>query len=164
MVYVYFDYKAQQSQAGIHVAKSLLKQLLCRSDNIPSELESLYNESIRTSGKPDIPTFTQLLKLYAQKFSIYAIFDALDECSDDHQKELLSLFADLQKGAYRLLISSRPHLPHLRDRLGSTKTLEIGAEESDLTNYVTARLDNERHNNLHLRVKCIELMKGVQRM
>lgn len=101
--------------------------------------------------------------MYAQKFRIYAVFDGLDECGDADQTCVLSLLAHLQELGYRLLISSRPHI-HLQDQLGHTQTFEVSADESDLRNYVTARLKQVRNSARTLEGKCLELVKSTQGM
>ena len=164
VVYVYFDYKAERTQTTIDVVRSLLKQLLSQFDNLPPELEplyTLYGKSIRTSTRPDITICIRLLASCSQISSIYAVFDAIDECSDVYQKEVLELFAHLQKSGYRLLISSRPHLYKLLHQLSDTETLEICANEADLRNYITTRLNEEGNVSEKFKAKCLELINNV---
>jgi hypothetical protein len=161
VVHIYFDYNFRQTQTGIDVIGNILKQLLSQVDNIPPEVECLYDESIRTGTKPNITTLSQLLTMCSQKLSIFAVFDAVDECIDAFQEELFFLFADLQKIGYKLLISTRPHID-LRNSLSHSRDFIISANESDLQNYVLTRLKNERNDNL--KAKCLELVQGAQGM
>jgi hypothetical protein len=163
VVYVYFDSKARQIRTDMDVAKILLKQLLSQSGTTPTNLETLYVNFILTSTEPDICGFIELLALYSQRFRIYAIFDGIDECSDIHQKCILSLLARLQELGYRLLISTRPHV-HLQDQLSSTQTFEVSANEFDLKNYVMFRLRQERNSVPALQAKCLELIKNTHGM
>jgi hypothetical protein len=143
---------------------NLVKQLLSQSNDIHPDIESLYDEYICTGKRPDRARFTQLLRSFSAKYSIYAIFDAIDECSDANQEDLLLLFAELQTAGIRRLISSRPHLQHIQEQLGDVRTFEIRADESDLRRYVTFRLNKEKQINIKLKDKCLELIKGVQGM
>jgi ATP/maltotriose-dependent transcriptional regulator MalT len=161
---VYFDYKAQQTQTAIDITTNILKQLLSKLDEIPAEVESLYEKS--TWSRPDQTVFSGLLTLLAQKFSsIYVVFDALDECNDGETKDILKLFVKLQQSNFRLLISSRPHFYQLRTELRlETCTIEISAEESDLRNYITTRLDAGGNTSEKFKAKCFELINRVEGM
>jgi NACHT domain len=162
VIHLYFDYKSQQSQTVVDIAINLLKQLLSRLDNIPNELDSLYCANTR----PDLPACKRLLTLCSKQFgTIFAVFDAIDECCDSYRKELLALFAHLLQSGCKLLISSRPHLlRNLRDQLSSARTIEVYANESDLRNYITVRLREKGNKDTNLEVKCLELATGVYGM
>src|SRR5208282_809080 len=69
VVYVYFDYKTQDTQTRYHIIATILKQLLSYFDNIPPEIELLYDEFIRKKKKLEISKLTQLLKSYSQNIS-----------------------------------------------------------------------------------------------
>lgn len=163
-MYVYFDYKAQQTQTAIDVARILLKQLVSQSHNLPTDLEALYERSIRSHSNPDLTTFIQFLKTFSQDFPIYAVFDAMDECVDDCHEPVLALLAELQNYGWRLLISCRPHLQSFQNEWKNIQLFEIMAEESDLENYILATLQKEKNSNVTLETKCLELAKGVQGM
>ena len=172
VVYVYFDYKSQQDQTAFHTSGNLLKQLISQSQSkIPQDLETLYSKHIRTDTKPDQSTLNRLLASLSQEFfSIYVVFDALDECLDEcsfsHKQEVLELFSHLQNSRYRLLISFRPCLreQHLSDRLAGATRFEIRANESDLTNYITKRLMEEENKSVQLTDGCLKLVEAAQGM
>lgn len=165
VLYVYFDYKAQETQTEDSVACSLVEQLACQCETLPADLVALYSECTRTNSRPRRASLMKLLGTYSQKSRIYAIFDAIDECSDAHQRMMLSLFEDLQKMKYRLLVSTRPHLLQtLQHCLSYTQTLEINANEYDLRNYITTRLKAERSRNPQLESGCFKLIEGVRGM
>ena len=160
VVYFYFDYKAPQTHSATSIAANLLKQLLCQSDSIPSQLESLYCEQKGV----DLSIIIQLLTSAAERYSsIYAVFDALDECGDGYRKEALELFAKLQESGYRLLISTRSHLSP-ENTLKDTCALTIEADQTDLKSYITARLSGERNINKNFTTKCLKLASSVQGM
>ena len=129
MIYVYFNYKSSESQDQVKIAGRLLEQLVANAD-IPPELTSLHEKS---KGKtPEPAALIQILKSYSKRFSsLYAVFDAFDECGDGSQEDVLDLFDDLEKSGYKLLISSRPGtLDKLQRRLTKTCPLEIRAHFS----------------------------------
>jgi hypothetical protein len=162
ILHLYFDYKSQQTQTALNIGLKLLTQLLSCLDDIPEELEALYSRGT----KPDLAACKRLLTSLAQKGpNVFAVFDAIDECHDTHQKEVLALFGHLQQSGYRLLISSRPHLlQNLRDQLEDTEVMDIYADESDLKNYIKTRLREKGNKDQHLEYKCLDLASTVQGM
>lgn len=166
ILFFYFDYKAQQSQTTIEIAMSLLKQLLCKFDHVPSEVDSLFDLCTRTGIRPDQSIIVQLLMSYSSKVSsIYAILDALDECSDDNQISVLALLSQLQqKSNYKILVSFRSHLKALQKTVPCAQTIEVRADESDLRNYIIAKLDEKKNKSMGLRERCLQLAKGVDGM
>ena len=148
------------------IAAKILRQLLAYFDEIPPELRSLYDDCIRKNSRLDASDLTRLLLLCSRKFStLFAVFDALDECDDGHRLEILTFLTLLRKSGHRILISSRPHLrQQLQDELSDTSTLEISADEQDLRNYIITRLDQKGNKNVDLERKCLGLTKNVQGM
>ena len=163
LVYIYFDYKAQQSQTPTHVVESLLKQLISQLETIPLDLDVLYEESIRKAMRPETNKLREVLLLLLKEPWTFAVFDALDECSQHHQAKILSLFADLQKLECRLLVSSHPHIQRLQE-LTDKLTFNVMADESDLMNYIIFRLKKERNTNKDLEERCLQLSKGAEGM
>lgn len=165
MLYAYFDYKAQQTQSSLDVSKVLLKQLLCHdhSNTVPPELESLYDKSIGSGSSPDIDVICELLTSFSKDYSMYAVFDALDECSEWNRKDMLSLFTTLQKSGFRLLVSTRVHL-NIQEQLTDSIILNITADMSDLRNFISVRLDEEGTISPKLRDKCLELTSRAEGM
>jgi hypothetical protein len=164
VVYLYFDYKAKQTQTATDVARTLLKQLISQSEAVLPELEGLYEQATRDNTEPDFTTLIQLLKTSSQNLHFYAVFDAMDECADGCQEGILALFAELQKSGWRLLISCRPHTQTVLEKSGGMQIFEIMANESDLKNYILARLKKENNNNAILEKKCLGLAKEVKGM
>src|SRR5947207_210000 len=140
IIYVFFDYKSQRTQTAVDIAMSLLKQLISPRDDIDRQIESYHVKGER----PNMAACKQLLTFYAKKrHSIYAIFDGLDEYnkSANETSELFGLFTHLQAIRCHLLLSSRPNFfSEFRNKLNEIQSLDIRAEESDLENYIGARI------------------------
>jgi hypothetical protein len=157
VVYVYFDYPSNRTQTGTNITASLLKQLLSQLEDIPLEIESYYNESKHT--RPSRDTLVRYLTLCSRKFSkLYAVFDAIDESSEVNQNEILTLFADLQKLGYKILVSGRPGSAFSKLQCGLThpRVLEIRADDSDLKQYVLSRVKEGI-----IQKKCLKLVERV---
>ena len=162
VIYIYFDYKAQTKQTEIYVVGTLLKQILCQIPDIPAEIESFYNQSIAESRTPSTNDLIRLL-VSSSRSRIYVIFDALDECDDKYQQEMLSLLSILEKSGFKLLISMRPHMK-IDQNLISVETIIIEANETDLENYVLAILQIKKNKNDELKRQCLELVKEAKGM
>lgn len=168
VIYIFFDYKSHQTQTAIDIAMCLLKQLILPRDNIVGEIESYYMKGERLN----MAACKQLLAFYAKRRdSIYAIFDGLDEYtkSANEMSELFGLFTHLQTIRCHLLLSSRQSFfSEFRNKLSVTQTLTIRAEESDLENYIGARLkqvqEGSRNKNKKLELQCLQLATRVDGM
>jgi hypothetical protein len=163
VIYFYFDYKAQAKQTEIYIVRTLLKQILCQIPDIPSDIESFYNAVTAENRNPGLTDLIRFLTSHS-KSQIHAIFDALDECDNEYQLEILSLFAVLEKSGFKLLISMRPHMKIGYEHLISFKTIIIEANEADLENYVLAILKIKRNKNNELKRRCLELINEAEGM
>jgi hypothetical protein len=160
---MYFDYKVEQRTTDI--AASLLTQLVCQLDKLPTDLVSLYHDCSRNGTRPDQASLLRLLVSLSQSFCrTYGVFDALDEAKDWAQKPALAIFSYLEHSGFRLLISFRPHVNLLRSHLSSARILDIRADEADLKNYITTRLDEEGNKSKKLLERCLELCPGAKGM
>lgn len=93
---------------------------------------------------------------------VYAIFDAMDECSENNLGKVLKLFNKLQ-GSFRLLISTRHHLVQsIRDHIDDVQVINIKGETDDVENYVRERLRTAKNIKPALEEKCVDLVKDVE--
>ena len=93
---------------------------------------------------------------------VYAIFDAMDECSENNLSKVFKLFSKLQ-GSFRLLISTRHHLVQsLRDHIDDVQVINIKGETYDVENYVRERLRTAKNTKPTLEEKCVDLVKDVE--
>jgi hypothetical protein len=160
VVYIYFNYQSKDSQTAVQITKTIIKQLVSGLE-IPEELESFYKNFTEKTTNPRMEELISVLGPCSRRFSsIYAVFDALDECDDRYKEEILGLFVNLQKRGYKLLISGRPPLDTCACRLNNVSTLEIRATHYDVEMYIKTKLE-ERDVRPKVRTKCLELVEGV---
>jgi hypothetical protein len=167
LVYIYFHYKTRHTQTAVEVIRNIYKQLLVQSATIPAEVESLYDHAMKTGATPDRGRFVELIEDFQQKLNlpIYSIFDAFDECDVTEQKDILDLFYRLKELHFRLLISSRQHcVQMLKERLSDSQLTAVSARDSDVQNYVNARLETESNIDPILKAKCLDLVKAARGM
>jgi hypothetical protein len=144
VVYVYFDYKDQQNQKGATIIASLLKQLVCKLQNLPLQLETLYNECVCSHTRPDISILRQLFVESSQELSsVYVVFDALDECGKQQLDDILSFVKLLQESRANVLLTMREHLRYIVKIFKDPVILPISAEEHDVRNYLQIELAKE---------------------
>ena len=163
VVYIYFNYQSRDTQSAIQITRSIIKQLIS-CVVIPEDLNSIYEKSIEQAKDPKIQELISILELCSRRFTTrFAVFDALDECSEQHKNEILDLFLDLQKFDYKLLISGRPTLADCHLSLSNVQALEIQATESDIEMYIIHRMKNKKvPKKVH--DGCLELVKGANGM
>jgi hypothetical protein len=164
VVYIYFDHTSPRgSQSAQGIASSILRQLLLQSDHIPTEVEEIYETFPSGSSNVPVVTITKVLALWTQRISIYAVFDALDECDDGQRQDIVELLRCLRQIGVRLLISSRPYLSSYLSKVGDAMIFNIRADESDLVNYAIARLSRAGiKSDPRLQERCVQLMAGVE--
>jgi hypothetical protein len=164
VIYIYFDYKSQQNQTCIDIARSLLRQLLSQLTTIPNNITDYFEECISQSRTPDIDIIVENLMSLSSVSLVYAIFDAMDECRENNLSKVLEVFNKLQK-SFRLLISTRHHLvQNLRDNISNIELIDIKADMNDMENYVRKRLCMTKNAKPSLEERCVDLVKGVHGM
>lgn len=163
IAYMYFDYKNRENQTGEDVIRSLLKQILLPSKLIPRDIESIYEDFDIHHKHPDISIFTrQLLSISAKFSSIYIILDALDECSNETLNEILTFIQQFKNSGVRVFCTSRPHITNLGDNL-ETSIVPIEADNEDVRNYLTIRVNQEWRHNEGFRARIIDqLTQGAK--
>lgn len=150
VAHVYFDYKDQQQYKPRLVLGSLAKQLALRAPQIPEfkELREILKKEEREA------TFEELYRVLlvtAAPFSrVFLVFDALDECKPDDQRELLSLFERMKKDNFNIFLTSRPS-GDMQLSLTQATRIEILANEEDIKLYIQEKLN--RHPQAKLLIQ-----------
>lgn len=144
VAYMYFDYNNSTVQTLDNVIRALLKQLLCRLDLIPHDLEGFYDDCNRYSIKPDVSALTYYLISISNHFSsVFVMLDALDECATENYADIINLIRKLRESGLKILCTSRINVPNVRCQLGQPTLVEIKAHEDDVRNYLAIRLSKE---------------------
>jgi hypothetical protein len=144
MAYIYFDYNDPKSQEPETVIRSLLKQLLFKPTLLIPELESLYDECIQKGKSADMSTLRKhMISICSYFQSIIILFDALDECTSINFRETAEIICELRKTEVKVFSTSRINTPQIREKLGNPLVIEIQANQEDIINYISIRLDKE---------------------
>ena len=111
---------------------------------MPPQLETLYDECIRSYTRPDISILRQLFVESSQELqSVYVIFDALDESGKQQLDDILSFVKLLQESRANVLLTMREHLRYIIKIFKDPVILPISAEEHDVRNYLQIELGKE---------------------
>ena len=88
VAYLYFDYKNRDNQPKETIIANLLHQLIIQLDELPHEIELLYDRYQRSP--PEYSKLLDALVRCSKEFgSVQFMLDAFDECSEGQQDNLL---------------------------------------------------------------------------
>jgi Cdc6-like AAA superfamily ATPase len=149
--YFYFDFNDERKQDPELMLRSLLRQLLQRSDTIPEGVDALFSSSEKLEQQPPLHAVMEMTRQMLQEFKhAYVVVDALDECTQ--RSELLNMLetvAGWQLQNLHMLTTSRKE----RDIESSLKMhmdeedivcLQSNVVDSDIQLYVQQRLSDDR--------------------
>ncbi|CAI0650061.1 unnamed protein product [Colletotrichum noveboracense] len=174
--FFFCDYKEADTHAIENILGALVYQLSIQKEDAYAMLERYYNELHPINGLPKQPTrkaLQKLLRSILELFDhIYLVVDGLDECGKPTDEVVECLF-DISEDADNVSIAllSRDE-DEIRSRLeGSFTPIEIAAHKEDITEYVTAEIQERirsrrlRISNLHLKGEILQgLIDGAKNM
>jgi hypothetical protein len=145
IAYFYCNYKNESDQTAEKVIASLAKQLADRKSKLPQSLAELYQKHL--DNKSFLPTLDHLLTLLqylcASFTRVIILVDALDECANEKNRQLIiSSLQSLHKA--NIFVTSRvPGCQDITDVFAKCKVprLDIQATISDLKTYVRVELE-----------------------
>jgi len=151
VVHYYFEYNRRESQRADEVVKSLLKQLIYQLDTIPENVEQAYQQ-FETRGLIATPNFDSFVEFFiacSRKFftKVFIFLDAYDESLDEERRALVNALDKMLKSGPKIYvyITTRSHLvSELSKELGVVKKLEIKAVDSDISKYLSKKLEPEK--------------------
>ncbi|KAF8253323.1 hypothetical protein K440DRAFT_593087 [Wilcoxina mikolae CBS 423.85] len=151
VAYFYFDFGEHDQQRKDDVLCCLLRQLASMSVKVFDHVQVMY----RTLRRGARPREEQLYKALCISLTYFTrtifVFDALDECHKELQRELLlPLFQRLGGDGFRLFIASRPYPEDIQMALESAAKIELSAHEEDIRKFVEGRLEVNTRARLHV--------------
>lgn len=144
VIFIYCNYKQTRDQSLHNLLGSLLRQLVEWQETVPENVLALYNTLTTTHNQLTEGRIMETLwKEFANYSSVFVVVDALDESSETGL-ELLEKLDNPLPGNVKFLVTSRPHA-HIEKCFIGRKTKEISASGDDVTRYVRARIESNRH-------------------
>jgi hypothetical protein len=141
VAHIYFNYKEQGSQGISNILGSLIKQIcqqLPRLSQLPPQLENLTSGG-RTPSEEEL--FLALVEMSKQFFQTYLVFDALDECDREIQREaLLPMLHRMGENGFRVFMTSRRYADDIEERFRNVPSIKIAAHSDDIKSYIYEKL------------------------
>ena len=129
--------------------KVVIKQLSRRMDELPVELETLYDKHYRNASNPRYQELQKVLIRISECFEkVFFVLDALDECSKGQRDEIFEIFSDIVSpdnatcGNFKIFVTSRKELD-IQRAFEKFAVVEIEAKKvnKDIKSYVTSQLN-----------------------
>ncbi|KAL0932846.1 ankyrin repeat protein [Colletotrichum truncatum] len=154
--FFFCDYKDSSTQAIETILGALVYQLAIQKEEAYEMLERYYQELHPLRGLPKSPNAIGLERLLKEMIELYGqvflVIDGLDECgklTEDVVDTLFDISEETENVSMALLSRNEDEI---RDRLEEDfVTIEIAAHKEDITEYVTAEIE-ERIRNRRLRI------------
>lgn len=124
------------------VLSSLLKQLSRISPRLPNSLSDLYTRLERERRRPTFEDLCAALLGAACSKRVFFVFDALDECVEPKQGELLRLFGWMAAHDFNVFLTSRPNSSILATLCGAPE-IELRPRAEDLAKYIRDRIKRD---------------------
>ncbi|KAE8358860.1 nucleoside phosphorylase domain-containing protein [Aspergillus caelatus] len=141
VTFLYCDYKMRDQQDVPQLLSSMLKQLLQQTPVIPVEVKSLYERQSILDISMGLQEVKDAILWTLQGYArTYLVVDALDECAEDVQVDLVSCIRELQESRQvKALITSRDIRRIVRHFEDDT-ILPIHAHTEDVKKYVEGNM------------------------
>lgn len=152
--YIYCNYNRRKEQTSAALLSSMVQQVLqhSSSEEIPPEVQALYNSHKKYGTRPTTKELTELLgKLTSKYETLFVVLDALDECSESEEDTLRFLSTVQSIGSnVRIMCSSR-FSTTFDAFLGSSKKLEIYARDEDIKMFLDSEISQQPRLSKHVR-------------
>lgn len=147
VLYFYFDINDPSSHSLAALARALIYQLYCLSEDARPELGSLYESCINGTAQPETKSMLKVLLSMAKRVgNVRIVLDALDEVKDcHHRQKILSWIANLNDSKTRhfSLIALSRRENDIKIALERFQTVPIVPEDvdRDIQEYVETRFE-----------------------
>lgn len=149
MACIYCSYKEQTKQTISELVASLLRQFVSGRPVASTGVKKFYREfHDERRTQPKLPDLRTALQLEIETYSrVYIVVDALDECAECDQGNLIKTLRSL--AGVNLMVTSRPLLS-IKQQFQGTKRLKILADRNDVRKYIEGRIPNENRLARHV--------------
>ena len=146
----YVDFAAREEQSPTNMLGSLLKQIVGGLGAIPEEIRHAFLDHKKVIGGRGlrVPEIVKMLQNVTSLQRTFICVDALDECIEGNQPEVLdSLRQILEKSENaRIFLTARRHIRGEIERYLGTRAaiLSIKPSNDDIVGYIRMRLSKDR--------------------
>ncbi len=147
IAFTYCNFRKKAGQSAHDLLASILRQLLFRVSELPSEVEKTY-EACQTSRKQ--ATFQELIVCLGATLSSFSrtfiVIDALDESLDsrDGRDSLLAELFKLQQATSSNIFATSRFIPDIEIQFEGSLIAEIQGHEDDIRSYLISSMTTLR--------------------
>jgi len=147
---LYVDFAAREEQSPTNILGSLLKQIVGGLGAVPEEIRETFQDHKKVIGGRGlrVPEIVKMLQTVTSLQRTFICVDALDECVEGNQPEVLdSLRQILEKSPNtRIFLTARLHIRGEIERYLGTRAaiLSIKPSNDDIVGYIRMRLSKDR--------------------
>ena len=147
---VYCNHKEREKQTVLRLIASILRQLVDHRSAASDNLMKFYREfHDHRKTSPKLRDVMEALRVEIGTYSqVYIIADALDECLEENQGELIETLRSLSD--VKLMFTSRP-LVVIEQQLEGVERLHISAKNADVRKYIEGRISKTPVLTRHVR-------------
>ncbi|KAI0186372.1 hypothetical protein EV127DRAFT_308067, partial [Xylaria flabelliformis] len=139
-LFIYFDFKDREKYLLRNLYSSLLAQLVQRRSSFTDEAHKAFKTWEETQMNPSADEYLKILIAEIRTVSsVYLVIDALDEWSDDIQKNTLLKSLRSFPSNTHILFTTRPDLGIKREAQGHYH-IDVVAKREDLQKYLDNRV------------------------
>ncbi|KAI0864915.1 hypothetical protein F4860DRAFT_501072 [Xylaria cubensis] len=139
-LFIYFDFKDRERYLLRNLYSSLLAQLVERRSSFTDEAHKAFKTWEKTKMNPSADEYLKILIAEIRTVSsVYLVIDALDEWSDDIQKNTLLKSLRSFPSNTHILFTTRPDLGIKREAQGHYH-IDVVAKREDLQEYLDNRV------------------------
>lgn len=141
IAYIYCGFKDREGQTPAKIFASILRQLAFQKPKLPAEIESLDRLFRKKGTTPALgDMFNATVSVATHFSSVFIFFDALDEYDERTRPQLLKRIKDLMATNIRGFVTSRPHVPQIREVFENAITIELSTHAEDIEIFLRSRL------------------------
>ena len=146
----YVDFAAREKQSPTNILGSLLKQIIYGLAEIPDEIRQAFKDHKKVIGGRglEVAEIVEMLQAVTSQQRTFICVDALDECGEGNQHEVLDSLRQIhEKSANtRIFITGRRHImSEVERQLGAKMAiLFVKPSKGDIVGYVRTRLSRDR--------------------
>ena len=161
----YVDFASQEEQIPTNMLGSLLKQIVGGLEKIPDKVKETFQDhkKVISGRRLRVAEIVKMLQIVTSLRRTFICVDALDECAEGHQSEMLDSFRQiLEKSTNtRIFLTGRRHIESEVERqLGERAAiLSVKPRNDDIVGYIRMRFSKDRCRdamNSGLEVKIIK--------
>lgn len=141
LAFLYCNYKRQNEQTVDRLFRSLLRQLVDRRPDMPTEVTDIYRRWETHDIQSSIEEVKTALGATASSFDrVYCVVDALDELEESVRAVLISGLQSLQSCAAVSILFTARSLPGIERAVKPDHRRDIRASEADVRAFVRGHM------------------------